>query len=73
MKPYPFFIKVDPDKCDYCGACVGVCPEDCIELAESELTIIDSLCTRCSKCVWICPVEAFHSVENPAVGDKVAR
>jgi len=52
-------IKIIEDKCDYCGCCVGVCPEDAIELKEAELKIIEELCTNCAKCVWVCPVEAL--------------
>ena len=28
-------IDILPDKCDFCGCCVGVCPEDAIELKGS--------------------------------------
>ncbi|MBW7887646.1 MAG: 4Fe-4S binding protein [Bacteroidetes bacterium] len=55
-------IYVKPDKCDFCGACVGVCPEDAIELKEAEINIIEERCTNCRKCVWACPWEVieFH-------------
>ncbi len=46
-------------KCDFCGTCVGVCPENCIELSETELIIDHPICTRCNKCIWICPVDAL--------------
>jgi len=55
----PLLIEFLRDKCDYCGCCVGVCPEDAIELKEAELNIIDESCTNCSKCVWVCPYEAL--------------
>ncbi|MDA0987031.1 MAG: 4Fe-4S binding protein [Bacteroidetes bacterium] len=55
-------IHILPDKCDFCGCCVGVCPEDAIELKESEISIIEERCTNCKKCVWACPWEVieFH-------------
>lgn len=55
-------IHIVPDKCDFCGCCVGVCPEDAIELKESEIAIIEERCTNCKKCVWACPwdVIEFH-------------
>lgn len=58
----PLMIYITPGKCDYCGACVGVCPEDAIELMESSIAIIDERCTNCRKCVWACPWEViqFH-------------
>jgi Dissimilatory sulfite reductase (desulfoviridin), alpha and beta subunits len=52
-------IEIVEDKCDFCGCCVGICPEDAIELKEAEIGIIEELCTNCSKCVWVCPVEAL--------------
>ncbi len=52
-------IKIIPNKCDFCGCCVGVCPEDAIELKEAEISIIESLCTNCAKCVWSCPLEVL--------------
>jgi Fe-S-cluster-containing hydrogenase component 2 len=58
----PLMIYITPGKCDFCGCCVGVCPEDAIELMESRISIIDERCTNCSKCVWACPWEVikFH-------------
>ena len=52
-------IEILPDKCDFCGCCVGVCPEDAIELKEAEIFIIDPRCTNCAKCVWSCPIEVI--------------
>ncbi|MBU2508550.1 MAG: 4Fe-4S dicluster domain-containing protein, partial [Bacteroidetes bacterium] len=45
--------------CDFCGCCVGVCPEDAIELKEAEISIIEDRCTNCVKCVWSCPIEVI--------------
>lgn len=63
-------IETVEDRCDYCGCCVGVCPEDAIELKESELIIIEDLCTNCSKCVWSCPVEALRFNREKAAAQK---
>lgn len=52
-------IAILPDKCDFCGCCVGVCPEDAIELKEAAISIIAPLCTNCSKCIWSCPIEVL--------------
>lgn len=53
-------IEIIPSKCDFCGCCVGVCPEDAIELKEAEISIIDERCTNCAKCVWSCPIEVIR-------------
>lgn len=61
--PQPhLMIHFVPGKCDYCGCCVGVCPEDAIELMESKIALIEDRCTNCRKCVWACPWEVieFH-------------
>jgi len=52
-------IEILPDKCDFCGCCVGVCPEDAIELKEAAIFIIDERCTNCSKCIWSCAIEVI--------------
>ncbi|MGE5806279.1 MAG: 4Fe-4S binding protein, partial [Ignavibacteria bacterium] len=52
-------IEILPDKCDFCGCCVGVCPEDVIQLKESEIFIFVLWCTNCAKCVWSCPIEVI--------------
>jgi ferredoxin len=45
--------------CDFCGCCVAVCPVDCIELKEADLTVDDDACTLCGNCPKACPVGAL--------------
>lgn len=52
-------IQIDEQKCDLCGACVGACPENVMNLTLRELEIDNDGCTNCSKCVWVCPVGAL--------------
>lgn len=52
-------IEIKPDTCDFCGCCVGVCPEDAIELQEASIAIVEQRCTNCAKCVWVCPFEVL--------------
>jgi len=52
-------IRIISERCDLCGCCVGVCPEDALELSMYQLSIIPERCTNCSKCVWCCPLEAL--------------
>ncbi len=56
-------INAIDDRCDFCGACVAVCPVDCIELRESRIAILDH-CIDCMLCVWICPVEALAGADK---------
>ncbi len=55
-------IRIDADKCDLCGTCLGVCPENVMTLTLHELIIDQEGCTDCSKCVWVCPVRALELV-----------
>ena len=58
-------INIRENKCDYCGACITVCPVDCIEVRESSIQIEQSICIDCDLCVYICPIEVL---ENNAAG-----
>ena len=60
-------IKIKPDKCDFCGCCVGVCPVDCIELKEADISIDYNICIDCKLCLYICPIEVFEDVETAEV------
>ena len=60
-------IKIKPDKCDFCGCCVAVCPVDCIELKEADISIDYNICIDCKLCLYICPIEVFEDVETAEV------
>lgn len=57
-------IKNIPEKCCYCGGCVGVCPVNCITLKETRIEIDNEKCINCQACVRICPVEAMKKKEE---------
>ncbi|MBN1464415.1 4Fe-4S binding protein [candidate division KSB1 bacterium] len=59
-----FYSKIAYDRqlCDFCGACVAVCPHDAIELAEADLSITES-CTFCANCVHVCPMRALEIID----------
>ena len=54
-------INIRKNLCDYCGACISVCPVDCIEVREYSIKIDDSICIDCDLCVYICPIEVLES------------
>ena len=57
-------ILVDYDRCSYCGACVAVCPPDCITLHDATLIIQPDLCTVCRRCIPACPTGALSLPED---------
>lgn len=58
------FIQFVRDRCDFCGACVGVCPTDVIYLAVANLKIDHANCILCNFCVYVCPYRALRPVEG---------
>jgi NAD-dependent dihydropyrimidine dehydrogenase PreA subunit len=52
-------ILAEKDKCDFCGTCVSVCPQDSIDLGESTLLIDPETCTECMNCVKACPLRVL--------------
>ena len=54
-------INIRENRCDYCGACVTVCPVDCIEVRESSIKIDHPVCIDCDLCVIICPIEVLET------------
>ncbi len=52
-------IKINRDRCMYCGGCVGVCPANALTLNETMLTVSEA-CNDCGICVKFCPVGALE-------------
>jgi len=65
-------IMLDTSLCILCGACVDICPENCIRIIpaddidgvtsdrpSSALVIQEDVCIRCSLCVDRCPTDAL--------------
>ena len=53
-------IKIDPEKCTGCTACVRVCPVNAISGERKQPHIIDrDKCTRCGACIEKCRFDAI--------------
>lgn len=52
-------MRVDNSICNYCGACVGICPANCIFLDETIVKIDEERCIKCGFCIRGCPVGAI--------------
>ena len=57
-------ISIRENRCDFCGACISVCPVDCIEVRESSISIQDQICIDCDLCAYICPIEVLEQVDE---------
>ena len=47
-------------ECCGCGACLTVCPQNCIDLAEGSAVIWQNNCLHCGNCLEKCPVGAIE-------------
>jgi ferredoxin len=47
---------IDKNACIACGACVGVCPVEIIELGEVAVITDEAACIECGACVDACPL-----------------
>ena len=47
-------------ECCGCGACLTVCPQNCIDLANGKATIRQQNCLHCGACFEKCPVGAIE-------------
>lgn len=54
-------IIVDHDKCDGCGECISVCPQEVYELNDEGKSVPVNMddCDECCSCVEGCPNEAI--------------
>ena len=57
-------INIKEYRCDFCTACVTVCPPDCIEVREASIKIDNDTCIDCNLCTYVCPIEVLSSDEK---------
>jgi ferredoxin len=67
----PFLAEIDPERCDYCGACVRACNAKCIGLSTAARAshtrrrwaeVDTSVCLGCGACLPACDREALRLV-----------
>ncbi len=53
-------IAILPDRCQGCGSCVSLCPEEAIVGAEGLIhMVLQDSCTKCYRCISVCPHQAI--------------
>lgn len=81
-------VRIDPEKCVACGACVGVCPNKILEMIprrarvqvfcstldkmKDVMNVCEAGCINCGKCVKKCPANAISNAEGNIRIDHVA-
>ncbi|MGI6596844.1 MAG: indolepyruvate ferredoxin oxidoreductase subunit alpha [bacterium] len=64
--------KVDPERCQGCGACSRVCPTDSVKGKVKTVHTIDiPSWTRCGSCVDVCRFDAIKAM--PPVSPKASK
>ncbi|MGI5869438.1 MAG: FAD-binding protein [Kiritimatiellia bacterium] len=61
-------LKVNPDLCVGCGACVSACPFGALSMGDTIVACNADLCTGCGACVSACPVNALSLPEKTSDG-----
>lgn len=60
-------IKIDENRCNGCGACVGGCHEGALQLIDGKAVMISDLyCDGLGACIGECPVDAITLEEREA-------
>jgi len=60
-------VRIDPEKCDGCGACIPACPEGALQIVNGKATLVkESLCDGLGACVKECPKGAITIEEREA-------
>ncbi len=57
-------IIINNEICDLCGACLSVCPANCLEIVHFLLKIDHDNCLKCEHCVAVCPLHALEMESN---------
>jgi ferredoxin len=54
-------IKLDPDKCCHCTACVPLCPTGAlaVDREDWQVSLDHDKCVLCETCVKVCPYRAI--------------
>ncbi|HEY50770.1 MAG TPA: 4Fe-4S binding protein [Dehalococcoidia bacterium] len=60
-------MKIDPELCIACEACIEYCPMGAISMGDDVAAINQDECVECGICLrsWSCSVDAFIDEKHP--------
>ncbi len=54
-------LSIDKNRCNGCGICLEVCPQNVLKIENKKAVIIDKdSCIECGACKMNCPLEAIN-------------
>ncbi len=60
-------IRIDPDRCNGCGACIPGCPEGALQVIDGKARLVSDLfCDGLGACLGTCPQGAIEVEEREA-------
>ncbi|MDZ4180641.1 MAG: CPBP family glutamic-type intramembrane protease [Coriobacteriia bacterium] len=57
-------IRLDPNRCDRCGACVRACNKGAIKVGPTYLYLDWRACDECFACTQVCPSNAITRIDR---------
>jgi ferredoxin len=58
-------VRLDPEKCVGCAACMRACPTEAIRIRNGKALIKSQLCIDCGECVRVCDHHAGVVLSDP--------
>lgn len=55
-------FDIASSKCNACGNCIDVCPQQAIAILNGRAMINQRLCMQCGNCLGVCPTSAIQEV-----------
>lgn len=55
-------LDIDSSKCNGCGKCADICPQQAIIISNNLASINSALCIQCEACLEICPADAIKEI-----------